>query len=458
METNSSPAPKHPQEQTSFSFMQSTTARVIMVGLLTLALLIPLQYVKGIINERQHLQEEVKNDISQKWGGSVYVLGPVLKLPYNIVNETEVVDKATKKITIRRSISTDYLYIFPEQLDISTAVKTTKKHRSNYEAAVFTSDMKLKGFYPAPDLAKHNIAAENVRWDKASVIMSTNTLKSIKGAVNISVKGNKYNFEPLAKLTENESLSTLQTTNINLNGAITGTLPFEMKISYDGSEQLGIVPVGKYTTAKMNGNWPSPKFDGNFLPGDSTVTDAGFNASWKISQLNRPFAQQYITTIPDLSKYTFDVDFFIPVDEYQQNERASKYGFLVIGLTFLIFFLIQSISKIVIHIFQYAMIGLALIMFYTLLISITEHSSFKLAYLIAGLSVVVMVALYSVSILKDKRFPLFIGASLAALYTFIYVIIQLENYALLAGSIGLFFILGAVMYFSRKINWSSSPA
>ncbi|MES2486677.1 MAG: cell envelope integrity protein CreD [Bacteroidota bacterium] len=438
--------------------MQSTTARVIMVGMLTLVLLLPLHYVKGIINERQHLQEEVKNDIAQKWGGSVYVLGPVLKLPYNVVNETEVVDKTTNKISVRRSVFIDYLYIFPEQLDINTDVQTTKKHRSNYEAAVFTSNMKLKGFYPAPDLAKHNIAPENVIWNKATIIMSTNTLKSIKGAVNISFKGNKYDFEPLAKLTENVALSTLQTTNINLGSAVTGMLPFEMKISYDGSERLGIVPIGKYTTAKMAGNWPSPKFDGNFLPGDSTVTDAGFNASWKISQLNRPFAQQYITTIPDLSKYSFDVDFLIPVDEYQQNERASKYGFLVIGLTFLIFFLIQSISKIGIHIFQYAMIGLALIMFYTLLISITEHSSFKLAYLIAGLSVVVMVALYSISILKDRKFPLFIGASLTALYTFIYVIIQLENYALLAGSIGLFFILGAVMYFSRKINWSSSPA
>lgn len=149
------------------------------------------------------------------------------------------------------------------------------------------------------------------------------------------------------------------------------------------------------------------------------------------------------------------MDFLIPVDEYQQNERAAKYGFLVIGLTFLIFFLIQMISKINIHIFQYTMIGLALIMFYTLLISITEHSSFKFAYLIAGLSVVVMITLYSASILKNRKFPMFIAASLSALYTFIYVIIQLENYALLAGSIGLFLILGAVMYFSRKIDWTA---
>jgi len=144
------------------------------------------------------------------------------------------------------------------------------------------------------------------------------------------------------------------------------------------------------------------------------------------------------------------------VDQYQQNERASKYGFLVIGLTFLIFFLIQSISKVNIHIFQYTMIGLALIMFYTLLISITEHSTFSTAYLVAASSVILMLLLYSVSVLKNKKFPLFISAALTLLYSFIFVIIQLEDYALLVGSIGLFLILGAVMYFSRKIDWNTN--
>src|SRR5690606_33025510 len=157
-------------------------------------------------------------------------------------------------------------------------------------------------------------------------------------------------------------------------------------------------------------------FDGNFLPEKKTITDGGFTSSWRISHLNRPFVQQYFEDLPDLGKYSFDVGFLIPVDEYQKNERASKYGFLVIGLTFLIFFLIQTISKISIHIFQYTMIGLALIMFYTLLISITEHSSFRLAYVIAGVSVVAMITLYSMSILKNIKFPLFIAASLTGLY------------------------------------------
>jgi inner membrane protein len=159
--------------------------------------------------------------------------------------------------------------------------------------------------------------------------------------------------------------------------------------------------------------------------------------------------------MPNLNDYLFGVKLLETVDQYQQNERASKYGFLVIGLTFLVFFLIQSISKINIHIFQYTMIGLALVMFYTLLISITEHSTFSIAYIIAAIGVIIMIVLYSISILKDKKFPLFIGISLTALYSFIFVIIQLEDYALLVGSIGLFAILGAVMYFSKKIDWNS---
>ena len=218
-----------------------------------------------------------------------------------------------------------------------------------------------------------------------------------------------------------------------------------------------LVPIAKTNSANIKSNWTSPKFSGYFLPnGDEKKTNAnGFEANWKILEFNRPFAQSYFGVLPNLEKYAFGVDFIIPVDEYQKNERASKYGFLVIGLTFLIFFVIQSISKISIHIFNYTMIGLALIMFYTLLISITEHSNFLKAYVIAGISVVVMISLYSISLLKNRKFPLLIAFSLTALYTFIFVIIQLENYALLVGSIGLFLILGLIMYFSRKIDWNN---
>ena len=233
-------------------------------------------------------------------------------------------------------------------------------------------------------------------------------------------------------------------------------LSFNINFNIKGSKQIRFIPTGKQTEAQIISNWKTANFFGEFLPyNDDKINDEGFNAKWKILDINRPFSQQHFNGIPDLKEFAFGVNFMIPVDEYQKSERSAKYGFLVIGLTFLIFFLIQTLSKINIHPFQYLMIGLALTMFYTLLVSISEHSNFLKAYLIAGISVIALITLYSKSILKTFKFPVFIGLSLTALYTFIYVIIQLENYALLVGSIGLFLILASVMFVSRKIDWNN---
>ncbi len=235
------------------------------------------------------------------------------------------------------------------------------------------------------------------------------------------------------------------------------TMSYSFKMAYNGSEGLQIIPIGKTTTLGMTSNWANPSFNGEFLPNDQTktITKDGFSADWKVTHLNRAFSQQHIDLIPALDQYAFGTKFLIMVNEFQQSERSAKYGFLVIGLTFLLFFLIQTLSKINIHPFQYLMIGLALTMFYTLLISISEHSNFLKAYIIAGGSVITLITLYSKSVLKNRKFPLFIGASLTALYSFIFVIIQLENYALLVGSIGLFTILAIVMFVSRKIDWNN---
>ncbi|QYJ67572.1 cell envelope integrity protein CreD [Flavobacterium litorale] len=455
------------QEQPK-NFFQSATAKIIMVGLLTLVLLIPLEYVKSLITERAERQKDVVREINQKWGSNVYLYGPVLKIPYTINEETSTIDKATRKVTITTTSHTKYAYFFPDVLNGKINVETEKKHRNNYESVLFTSKMNFDGNYSIPNFSDKNIKDENIQWDKATVIVATNNIKGIKGEVTMTINGERYVFEPTnlgfesneiaprfkSKQTDNAALTTK---NFNAKKVFSGkAMDFNFDISYKGSQQVSIVPIGKKTTATMTSNWYSPGFQGNFIPENKTITKDSFTAKWKISALNRPFVQHYFETLPNLNEYSFDVDFVIPVSEYQQSERATKYGFLVIGLTFLVFFLIQSISKINIHIFQYSMIGLALIMFYTLLISITEHSSFKLGYGSAGAAVVVMIGLYSISILKNKKFPIFITIALSALYTFIYVIIQLENYALLVGSIGLFLILGAVMYVSRKIDWSTT--
>ena len=224
-----------------------------------------------------------------------------------------------------------------------------------------------------------------------------------------------------------------------------------------GSKQLRFIPLGKETDVRIQSNWKTANFIGEFLPYNSDkITANGFDAKWKVLNINRPFSQQHLQQIPNLKKYAFGVNFLIPIDEYQKSERSAKYGFLVIGLTFLIFFLIQTMSTINMHPFQYLMIGIALTMFYILLLSISEHSSYLKAYLIAGTAVVTLITLYAKSILKTVKFTVFIGFSLSALYIFIFVIIQLENYALLVGSIGLFAILSGVMYASRKIDWENN--
>lgn len=410
------------------SFFQSNTAKMMLVGALTLALLIPLSFVENLIQERANRQKEVILETNNKWGDSIYFYGPILKVPYKTYSETVTENEKTKEIIKQKVVLNEFAYFFPNNLKNKTDVNTNELKRSNYESVVFTSKMKFEGEFIKPDFSPINIPSEDIQWDKAKIIIQTSNLKSIKNEVKIKLNNGTYTFEPIYNTEKNTKIEALETNYIDASTFLNSEkVNFDFDIVYKGSQNIRFVPIGKITQMSMNSNWASPKFDGRFLPDSKSkkINENGFFANWKVLHINRAFSQQFFGTLPDLSKYTFGVDFIIPVDQYQQNERAAKYGFLVIGLTFLIFFLIQSISKINIHIFNYSMIGLALIMFYTLLISITEHSSFLKAYLFAGIAVVILILLYSISILKNLKFPLFIGASLTSLYTFIFIIIQL---------------------------------
>jgi len=446
------------QNQPITNFFQSATAKMIMVAMLTLFLLIPLEYVKNLIFERSERKKEVVNEVTELWGQDVHFYGPTLRIPYKTYSETSVVDAKTKQVQIQKTAYTNYAYFFPEQLkNKSNIKKNTSLKRGLYNNVVFTANMTFDGYFGKPNFEKLQIKDEDVLWDKAVIIVKTSNLKSIKSDLNIKLNNQTFVFE--SKAQEDKFYGELESNVFDYNLLKTNeNINFNFSMLYNGSNSVKFIPVGKTTTVNIDSDWESPSFEGSFAANtdSKTINKEGFHADWKVLHINRPFAQQHLEKMPNLDEFLFGVKLIETVDEYQQNERASKYGFLVIGLTFLIFFLIQSISKSSIHIFQYSMIGLALIMFYTLLISITEHSSFTLAYIIAAISVILMIVLYSFSILKTKKFPLFIGAALTALYTFIFVIIQLENYALLVGSIGLFLILGAVMYFSRKIDWKNN--
>ncbi|MCL9808886.1 cell envelope integrity protein CreD [Flavobacterium luminosum] len=436
------------------SFFQSTTVKMAMVGFLTLILLIPLEFVKDLISERSNRKKEVVEEVSNLWGKDIYFYGPILKIPYKSYEEYNITNPRTGAITIEKKVTIKNAFFFPENFNSKTdAKKNTSLKRGIYNNVVFTANMDFQGNFGKLNFEKLGIKSEDLLWNQASIVVKTTNLKSIKSDLNIALNNQKLNFE--SKSDEDNFYGTLKSDKFDYSTlAKSQRIDFKFNMEYNGSNSIKFIPIGKKSIVSLDSDWESPSFEGAFAANDTTkkINKKGFHADWKILDINRSFSQQHIEKIPNLNDYAFGAKLIETVDEYQQNERASKYGFLVIGLTFLVFFLIQSISKITIHIFQYSMIGLALIMFYTLLISITEHSSFKLAYLIAGISVVTMISLYSKSIL-NKKFAGFIAVALTGLYTFIYVIIQLESYALLVGSIGLFAILGAVMYFSRKIEW-----
>lgn len=433
----------------------SITARMLVVGFLLLVLLIPLEFVKSLINERAYRQEEVVKEINEKWGNEVLLSGPIVKIPYKVISEEKIFNEKSNSYYTKTKETIENAYFFPDKLNITSQVDTKPLNRSIYESVVYTAAIDVKGNFPKIDFSDTDISEENILWEKATVLLKTSNLKGIKTTPIVNLASEALSMTPQYST---EYLNTIQSNYIaNAKEIFALPLSFSFDLKINGSESLKFLPIGKETDATMKSNWHSPSFDGNFLPEDTNkeISQDGFTATWRILQINRQFEQSFFGHLPDLSASAFGTKLIIPVDEYQKSERTAKYGILVIGLTLLVFLLIQLVSKVYIHPFQYMMIGLALVMFYTLLISISEHSNFFKAYAIAAFSVLALITVYSRAILKGFKFPLLICASLASLYGFIYVIIQLENYALLVGSIGLFMILAIIMFASRKIDWNN---
>jgi len=449
------------QSTKSSSFKNSTTLKMFIVGFLVLILLIPLAFIRELIKEREKTRNDAVIEINKDWGSNIRIYGPIMKVPYYEFSESTETDVKTGKVSKVIYKEVKYAYFFPEQLKMDGKINGETKKRGIYNTSVYQINSTISGTFTMPDISRLELNNTQMLWDKSQILIRTSNVKGITQQLKIKLGSETLGF----KVAFDENHQDLEQSNIENSFDVTssyfnpnivfvnGQESFEIAYHSNGSEKIEIIPIGKETTIHLTSNWQDPNFMGEFLPQTKQISKTGFDANWKVLEMNRPFSQEF-KSLPRLNDYSFGVDFMIPVDNYQQNERSAKYGYLVIALTFLLFFLLQTLSKINIHPFQYLLIGLALIIFYTLLLSISEQANFTIAYLISGLATVLLIALFSKSIMKTWKFPLFILASLSALYTFIFVIIQLESYALLVGSIGLFVILAAVMYISRKIEWN----
>lgn len=434
----------------------STTARMMMVGFLSFVLIIPLIFIEDLIRERSYRQETVVNQISRQWGNEVVIYGPVLKIPYKVYTEKLITNEKTKQITREKVAHIEHGYFFPDKLDINSNINPEKKKRGIYTTAVFNSTILLNGRFDSLDFSKKEVKNKDILWNKSKVLLKTTNVKGVSSTVSVKINDKAYDLSSNGENANN--YYSLESKTIPIEEIIKQdkTIGFSVDFQVRGSKEVRFIPIGKETKARITSNWKTANFTGEFLPYNSDkINKNGFDAKWKILDINRPFSQEHFSGLPNFNEFDFGVNFKIPVDEYQKSERSTKYGFLVISLTFLVFFLIQTISKINMHPFQYLMIGLALVMFYTLLVSISEHSDFLKAYGIASIAVIGLITLYAKNILKSNKFMLLVGGALSVLYAFIFIIIQLESYALLVGSVGLFAILAVVMYVSRKIDWSN---
>lgn len=417
---------------------ESVILRIILVGCLIIFLLVPLLMIQFLITERQSYRNEAIREISKSWAGPQTVAGPLL----TIVTNQEITNKDGNKSLIKKKD-----FILPENLTIEANVIPGRRYRGIYSAIVYKSNLIIKGNF---DLEKLKEKLSFSDMSDCYLSFNVDDPRGIQQGVALKWNGISQIISPGLK--EKQTFTNGFHSNIKLNQEIPNN-SFEIILLLNGVDDLNFIPLGKNTDVKLSSAWNNPSFVGNFLPAKREVSKKGFTASWNVNHFNREFPQDWNGQSYDIFKDKFGVKFFIPADEYQQTMRSSKYGLLLIILTFVSFFLVEVFSGKAIHPIQYLLIGLALVLFYSLLLSLSEYILFQYAYLISGVLVITLIGLYTKSIYRNRNIVASISAMLISFYGFVYVLLQLQDYSLLLGNVALFLILATIMFFTRKINW-----
>lgn len=428
---------------------KSTSAsfgKLAVIGGLILLLLIPTVMIQGLVREREGRRGEAEREVAGKWGESQVLVGPILTVPFR-VHSLDANGKA--------DTATSYANFLPEELDILSVLIPEVRKRGIFEIPLYQADLEISGSFKRPSLAAWKVKPEDILWDESYLTLSVPDLRSVAEAQPVEWLGQGRGLAP-DNLPGRPVYGGLQAmAPLGVIPAENG-YPFKTKLKLNGSKSLRFIPMGKTTRVTARSPWSNPSFDGAYLPDSRTVNASGFQADWTTYHLSRSFPQQWTyseISDKDWLPFGFGVDLILPVDGYAKAERCAKYAVLFILLTFLVFFLYETFDKTRIHPLQYLLVGFALCLFYLLLLSLSEHIGFGPAYGVAAAAVVGLITSYGLSILAARKRALGLGAMLVGLYAYLYTLLQMEDYALLGGSLGLFAILGTVMFLTRKVNW-----
>ncbi|MBT3267844.1 cell envelope integrity protein CreD [Candidatus Poribacteria bacterium] len=419
----------------------SVTFKLILIAAIILALLIPASMMTGLVRERKSRRDAVISDVSAKWGASQTVTGPVLSVPFSVKMED---DKGKIHLVEKR------LHFLPDEIGIEGDLSTQERYRGIYRTILYGATLSIRGTFPNPMLEEIDASVEDVEWDRAFVSLGISDMKGIREEIVAVVGDGPVEMDP--GIPVREVISSGVSARVPLRREAEG-VPFEFTLELNGSRQVQFVPVGKVTSVRLRSAWPHPSFNGEYLPVARTITETGFEADWKVLHLNRNYPQSWVGDAHSLAGSGFGVELFIPVDVYQKTMRTLKYAVMFLGFTFMVLFFSEIMNGRPIHPLQYLLIGFAVSIFYALLLSIAEFFGFGAAYLISSAVILALIGAYTNSVTGNRRATFLVSGVLGLLYGYLYLVLQMADYALLMGSVGLLAALAAVMYLTRGIDW-----
>jgi inner membrane protein len=431
---------------------ESVLIKVVFVGIVIVILLVPIWMIRSLVSERQGRRDTAALEVGEKWGGLQTVAGPFITIPYRVywIDEDKV-----------QRTGRAYAQFLPDDMNISVEVFPEIRSRGIFNVVVYRASFRIHGNFSPLGLKQMKLPMDEIIWDEVYLSLAISDMRGIRGGVDFRWNGMQRPFEP-GIIDPEIFTSGIHAVLPQFEGFIDSENRFELQLDLNGSEELYLIPAGKLNRTTVTSTWPDPSFVGAYLPAEHEIGKEGFKASWEISYLSRSYPQSWrsdganFSTLRDsIIASEYGANLFLSVDHYHKTLRSVKYAILFILLTFVAFFLFEIINKLRIHPFQYLLVGLAMSVFYLLLLSVSEHLQFTYTYVLAAAVTIGIIGGYAARILQQKRRSVIFALLLVLLYVCLFILLQLEDYALLLGSIIVFLVLGFVMYITRNIDWYS---
>lgn len=431
------------------SLMARPGSRLLAFGVLLLVLMIPLGMINDRVQERANRREVAAESVRASWGGTQMLAGPMLRVPWR---ESWLEDGTPRS-------RTGVMMLLPDVLNVEGRLDTEERRRGIFSVPVYRTHLQLRGrFQMAPDTVPP-AQVQGLEWSRAQLVLPLSDPRTLGANTRLRVNGESRRLEPVGDLWDGPGVAATLGAQVTPEALAAG-LEFVLELPLNGSERLALAPTARDTRIDLSGDWPHPAFDGARLPQVRTVNDAGFTAQWSFSHLGRGYPDLWIDRAVSLERIqasAIGISLAVPVDPYRMAERMAKYALLMVLLCFAVIWVMELLGGQPLHPVQMLMLGGSLCLFGLLQLALAEHLGFAPAFVIAAAAILLQAGLYAHSATGSARHALVLASLLGAWFAYLYVVLQAEDLALLLGAGALFVGLSAVMWATRRVQWSPRP-